>query len=140
MSSSRRLYRPPLLKQLLLQLTITFVLGLLFGWHQGCFWACFKTIAIGGSIAAFSAFYSNWRAFKFTFEKGSSVGEVAAHTILSDLHRATVSKVILSAVMLVIVIKYGDEDMKIATLIVAYVLISLVATASNTYYLKNIKQ
>lgn len=132
--------RPPLLKQLMLQLAITLVVAFLFSLQEdACFKMCFMASLIGGSIAAFSALYFNWRAFQFTLEQDCLNGEIAAHKILSDVQRANIGKILISGLLLIAVIQFGEAGIDKAKLIITYVFISIIGVGSNTYYLKNIE-
>lgn len=122
--------KPPLVRQVLLQLFAATLLSLAFGWYRDWAWSTVSATMLGGLIALGTGLYFNWRSFRCDLDVED---EMNPHRILADVYRAAVAKTMMAGVLLALAFKYGDQLDK-PFILIGFVLISLIAVVCNVIY------
>ena len=127
--------KPPLLRQVLLQLLAATLLSLTFSWYQDWAWSTLVATMIGGLIATSTGFYFGWRAFRSDLTKEN---EANAHHVLADVYRAALAKIMMAAMLLALAFRYGDQLDK-PFLLFGFIAISLFAVVCNVIFSRDTK-
>lgn len=127
--------KPPLLRQVLLQLLAATLLSLAFSWYQDWAWSTLAATMIGGLIATSTGMYFSWRSFQSDLTEED---EANAHHVLADIYQAALAKIMMAAVLLALAFRYGDQLDK-PFLLFGFIVTSLFAVVCNVIFSRDAK-
>ena len=123
-------WHPPL-KQFLFQLGLAVILAALLALHQEGF--LFGGILLGGIISSFAALCFYCQAFS-GLKPEVFTPEETANLFLLRCYKAQIFKIMLSILTLLIIFKYVDDKTFRTSVILGYVVISVVGSLTNSYF------
>ena len=119
------------LKQFLFQLGLAVILAALLAMRQEVF--LFDGVLLGGTIASVAAFGFYCQAY-IGPKSEAFTPEEEAKMFLLRCYRAEVFKILLSVLTLLIVFKYVDDKTFRTSVLLGYVVISVVGSLTNSYF------
>lgn len=123
-------WRSPL-KQFLFQLGLAVILAALLAMRQEGF--LFDGVLLGGTIASVATYCFYYQAFS-DLKPEAFTPEEAAKMFLLRCYKAEVFKILLSVLTLLIVFKYVDDKTFRTSVLLGYVVISVVGSLTNSYF------
>ena len=123
-------WRSPL-KQFLFQLGLAVILAALLAMRQEGF--LFDGVLLGGTIASVATYCFYYQAFS-ALKSEAFTPEEAAKMFLLRCYKAEVFKILLSVLTLLIVFKYVDDKTFRTSVLLGYVVISVVGSLTNSYF------
>ena len=123
-------WRSPL-KQFLFQLGLAVILAALLAMRQEGL--LFDGVLLGGTIASVATYCFYYQAFS-GLKSEAFTPEEAAKMFLLRCYRAEVFKILLSVLTLLIVFKYVDDKTFRTSVLLGYVVISVVGSLTNSYF------
>ena len=123
-------WQPPL-KLFLCQLGLAVILAALLAMRQEGF--LFDGVLLGGTIASVATYCFYYQAFS-GLKSEAITPEEAAKIFLLRCYRAEVFKILLSVLTLLIVFKYVDDKTFRTSVLLGYVVISVVGSLTNSYF------
>ena len=123
-------WHPPL-KQFLFQLGLAVILATFLAMHQVGF--LFVGILLGGIIASFAALCLYCQAFS-GLKPEPFTPEETAKMFLLRCYKAQIFKILLSVLTLLIIFKYVDDKTFRTSVLLGYVVISVVGSLTNSYF------
>tara|TARA_S200000501_G_scaffold162415_1_gene153078 strand:+ start:8802 stop:9209 length:408 start_codon:yes stop_codon:yes gene_type:complete len=119
------------LKQFLCQLGLAVILAALLTLCQEGF--LFDGVLLGGIVASVATYYFYYQAFS-GLKSEAFTPEDAAKMFLLRCYRAEVFKILLSVLTLLIVFRYVDDKTFRTSVLLGYVVISVVGSLTNSYF------
>lgn len=123
-------WRSPL-KQFLFQLGLAVILAALLAMRQEGL--LFDGVLLGGTIASVATYCFYYQAFS-GLKPEAFTPEEAAKMFLLRCYKAEVFKILLSVLTLLIVFKYVDDKTFRTSVLLGYVVISVVGSLTNSYF------
>ena len=118
-------------KQFLFQLGLAVILAALLAMRQEGL--LFDGVLLGGTIASVATYCFYYQAFS-GLKSEAFTPEEAAKMFLLRCYRAEVFKILLSVLTLLIVFKYVDDKTFRTSVLLGYVVISVVGSLTNSYF------